>query len=197
MLLIDDSGSMFRPEADQDGLRYAAAASVVDLLRRLDVAALGVLHWGSYCPADLLLRPTTPQNVRGTDMALRMPSSPLGGTDLSGALRMAHSVTQEDVPHLQPNYLVITDGLESLGRSLQNAVTQLPDRSVRVLLVDRAGKCDSYSEQRWRQLSLGAFLRLVASDPDDWAWAAAVALFAGIGTAYPAIPDLSDRKYLW
>lgn len=197
MLLIDDSGSMFRPEADLGGLRYTAAASVADLLRRLDVAAMGILHWGSYCPADLLLRPTTPMNVRSVDMALRMPASPLGGTDLAAALRHAHSVAQQDVPHLLPSYLVITDGLESLGRSLEKTLAVLPPRSVRVLLVDRAGRCDRYMEQRWRELPLSSFIRLDANDPDEWAWASAVALFANLQTAYPELPEPSQRRYLW
>ena len=197
MLLIDDSGSMFMPGADKDGLRYTAAASVADLLRRLDVAALGVVHWGSYCPADLTLRPTTPMNVRGVDMALRAPASPLGGTNLSAALQYAHAVAQLDVPHLMPNYLVITDGLESVGRSLEKTLAILPSRSVRVLLVDRAKKCDHHTEQRWRSLPLSAFLRLDANDPDEWAWAAAVALFANLQTAYPHLPGQTQRKYLW
>lgn len=196
MLLLDDSGSMFQPEADREGLRYIAAESVVDLLRRMGVSALGVVHWGSRCPADLLLRPTTPGDIRSVDMALRMPESSLGGTDLSFALRFAHSVVQEDVPNLLPNYLVITDGLESLGGPLEDALAELPPRSVRLLLVDRAGQCDASTEQAWRNLPLSAFLRLDASDPDDWAWAAAIALFAGIGTSYPELPDPSAREYL-
>jgi hypothetical protein len=196
MLLIDDSGSIFRPEADLEGLRYIAAESVVNLLRRMGVSAVGVVHWGSYCPADLLLRPTTPRDVRRVDMALRMPASSLGGTDLSMALRFAHFVAQEDTPELTPNYLVITDGLESLGRSLENTLAKLPPRSVRVILVDRAGKCDDRMEQRWRNLPLSAFLRLDASDPDDWAWATAVALFSDIGITYPELPDPSAREYL-
>lgn len=195
MLLIDDSGSMFRPEADQGGLRYVAAESVVDLLRRIDVSALGIVHWGSYCPADLLLRPTTPHDIRGIDIALRMPTSSLGGTDLSGALRFAHSIAGEDAPNLTPNYLVITDGLESVGRPLESTLAKLPPASVRVLLVDRAKKCDAQMEQQWRSLPLSAFLRLDTDDPDDWAWKAAVALFSNIGVTYPSLPDTSSREY--
>jgi hypothetical protein len=196
MLLIDDSGSMFRPEADREGLRYIAAESVVNVLRRIGVSALGIVHWGSFCPADLLLRPTTPGDIRRVDIALRMPESSLGGTDLSAALRFAHAIAREDAPDLQPNYLVITDGLESLGRPLEDALAELPSRSVRLLLVDRAGQCDAYTEQAWRNLPLGAFLRLDTSDPDDWAWAAAVALFSNIGPSYPRLPDPSAREYL-
>jgi hypothetical protein len=196
MLLIDDSGSMFHPEADRQGLRYIAAESVVNLLRRIDVPALGIVHWGSYCPADLLLRPTTPHDIRRLDIALRMPPSPLGGTDLSEALRFAHSVAQEDMPGLVPNYLVITDGLESVGRRLENELSELPPRSVRVLLVDRAGKCGNRVEQQWRDLPLSIFLRLDTDDPDDWAWAAAVAVFANMTIKYPELPHPSSRKYL-
>lgn len=196
MLLLDDSGSMFRPEADQEGLRYVAAESVVNLLRRIGVSALGVVHWGSFCPADLLLRPTTPADIRGIDLALRMPQSSLGGTDLPSALRFAHSVAQEDVPHLVPNYLVITDGVESIGKRLHDAIARLPPRSVRLLLVDRAGNCDPNTEQAWRALPLTAFVRLDATDPDDWAWSAAVALFANLRTPYPSLPAVSAREYL-
>src|SRR5260370_38484367 len=46
MLLLDDSGSMFRPETDLGGLRYIAAESVVDLLRRIGVTTLGIIHLG-------------------------------------------------------------------------------------------------------------------------------------------------------
>jgi hypothetical protein len=196
MLLIDDSGSMYQPDADREGLRYIAAESVVNLLRRIEVSALGIAHWGSYCPADLLLRPTAPQDVRRIDLALRMPESSLGGTELSATLRFVHSIVHEDVPDLAPNYLVITDGLESVGRSLENTLAELPPRSVRLLLVDRAGRCDAQLEQRWRNLSLGAFIRLDADDPDDWAWAAAVALFSDLGIKYPVLSDKSARKYL-
>src|SRR5205807_2223690 len=121
-------------------------------------SALGIVHWGSFCPADLLLRPTTPGDIRRVDIALRMPESSLGGTYLSAALRFAHSVAQEDVPNLSPNYLVITDGLESLGRPLEDALAELPPLSVRLLLVDRAGQCDPYTEQAWRDLPLSAFV---------------------------------------
>lgn len=196
MLLVDDSGSMFRPEADQEGLRYIAAESVVDLLRRIGVSALGVVHWGGFCPSDLLLRPTTPEDIRRLDLALRVPESSLGGTDLPSALRFAQSVAQEDVPELSPNYLVITDGLESVGKPLEEALAELPPRSVRLLLVDRAGQCDANTDQAWQNLPLGAFVRLDASDPDHWAWASAVALFANLGTPYPGLPDLSARGYL-
>ena len=196
MLLLDDSGSMFRSETDQEGLRYIAAESVVDLLRRVGVSSLGVIHWGSSCPQDLLLRPTPPNDVRQIDKALRMPESSLGGTNLAVALQFAQSVVQNDVPDLKPNYLVITDGLESLGQSLKEALAELPSRSVRVLLIDRAVQCDAATERAWRSLPLGAFFRLATSDPDDWSWSAAVALFSGVSASYPELPDPSQREYL-
>lgn len=196
MLLLDDSGSMFRPETDQEGLRYIAAESVVDLLRRIGVSSLGVVHWGSSCPRDLVLRPTTPNDVRQIDKALRMPESSLGGTNLAIALQFAQSVAQKDVPNLKPNYLVITDGLESVGQSLEDALAELPSRSVRVLLIDRAGQCDAATERAWRSLPLGTFLRLTTSDPDDWSWSAAVALFSDVTGSYPELADPSARKYL-
>ena len=196
MLLLDDSGSMFHPEADQEGIRYIAAESVVSLLRQIGVLALGIIHWGSFCPADLLLRPTTPRDIRRVDIALRMPKSSLGGTNLPRALRFAHSIVQEDVPNLAPSYLVITDGLESIGRPLEEALAELPPRSVRLLLVDRAERCEGPIEQQWRKLPLGAFIRLNASDPDDWAWAAGIALFSDLKTPYPELPDPTKRKYL-
>jgi hypothetical protein len=196
MLLLDDSGSMFRPKTDLEGLRYIAAESVVDLLRRMGVASLGIVHWGSYCPEDLLLRPTTPSDIRRVDKELRMPESSLGGTNLAAALQFAQSVVQQDAPNLAPDYLVITDGLESLGERLEDALANLPPRCVRLLLVDRTGQCDAATERAWRDLPLGAFIRLDASDPDDWAWAAAVALFSDVGTSYPELPDLAAREYL-
>ena len=196
MLLLDDSGSMFRPETDLEGLRYTAAESVVDLLRRIGVSSLGIVHWGSSCPEDLLLRPTTPNDVRRVDKALRMPESSLGGTNLAAALQFAQSVVQEDTPNLAPDYLVITDGLESLGKRLEDALADLPPRCVRLLLVDRAGRCDIAAERAWRNLPLGAFIRLDADDSDDWAWAAAVALFSEIETPYPELPHLTAREYL-
>ena len=76
--------------------------------------------------------------------------------------------------------LLITDG-QDLGTGLEQALGQLPARSVHLILVDPSGDCWG-QEAAWRELPWGSFTRLESlSDRKRLAWESGTVIARSIG----------------
>ena len=162
--LIDDSGSMYGPWSDPSGIRYAAAESLLMLMRRHGGGRAGVIHWGDSVPRPLALAPVDVRRDRKVlQRALTIPAS-LGGTHLPRALLAAADhidVTPDDETAL---VFVVTDGIEDVTAETHAAVAALPPNAVHVLLIDRSNGCTDAMEAAWRGVAFGSFTRLRTFD---------------------------------
>lgn len=193
---VDDSGSMYGRHADDRGVRYAAARSVVDLMVRAGGGRAGVVHFGSTAPAELALAPVdVRRRRRALDAALRIPPS-LGGTDLASGLDRSRLLLEAPRTDEQQAVLVLTDGLQDTGLALRAAVERLPASSVHVLLIDHLHTCGAGLEASWRALPLGSFTRLPLDDPAQLSWLVADVLVRSRGLTLPPLSAPTLRRYL-
>ena len=184
---IDDSGSMYGPFGDPTGIRYAAAQSLVALQRRSGGGMVGVVHWGTSAPEELV----TPladvrRNRRRLTQGLRIPET-LGGNDMPAALRRVADlspVRQRDIPLT----FVITDGIEDVSPDTHAAVAALPRASVHLLLVDCSNGCSEEMEQAWRTVAFGSFTRLSHFDTASMAMTLATVYSESLGLSLAAHP---------
>ena len=178
---MDDSGSMYGTWGDPTGVRYAAARSVLEFLRRCGAGQLGVIHWGSTAPEELALPPTDVRKGRGQILkALRIPPT-LGGNNLGAALRLAAKWSCTLT-------VVITDGMEDFSLDLRRPIGALPEASIHVLLIDRSRGCGPEFEAQWRSLPLGSFVRLDDSDVLRMAHQIAELICRAVGARMPSLP---------
>jgi hypothetical protein len=154
---IDESGSVHGPDGtDPQGARSAACLSVVDLMRRHGGGRAGIVHWGNTAPASLALAPM-PVYHRRLQRGLELHPK-LGGTRPEVALTRVRKLIRENSSGRTLAVLLITDG-QNLGTGLDQALRQLPARSVHLILVDPSGDCWG-QEAAWRELPWGSFTRL-------------------------------------
>lgn len=179
MFAIDGSGSVHGPcGTDPAGARSAACLSVLDLMRRNGGGRAGVVHWGDTAPADLALAPM-PVRRRRLRQALSLQPM-LGGTNPAAALARVAQLTQAADPSRTLAVLMLTDG-QDLGEGLERELTQLPPRSVNLLLVDPSGDCYG-QEAAWRALPWGSFTRLEnLRDGKRVAWESGTVLAHSLG----------------
>jgi hypothetical protein len=192
---VDASGSMYGPFGDPEGIRYAAALSLIDLQRRSGGGQAGVVHWGTEAPREMV----TPlmdvrRGRRAFDSALQIPPS-LGGNDLPAALRRSAEVLSTATAGSTPLVFVITDGIEDVTPETHAAVAGLPPGSVHMLLVDRSGGCTSELETAWRAVAFGSFTRLPHLDTSDMALTFGRIYAQALGLSLsPTSPTTSRRK---
>lgn len=155
--VMDDSGSMYANWGDPTGIRYAAALSLLRLMREAGGGRAGVVHWGSSAPAALVVGPLSTRRRKPLTTSLSVPAVTLGGNDLPAALHRTSAHAARDRMLL---VYVITDGIEAVTDATHNAVATLPPDSVHLLLVDRAHQCDAAMEAAWRTVAFGSFTRL-------------------------------------
>lgn len=186
IFVIDDSGSLyFGAGGDTSGIRYAAAQSLVGLMRRAGGGAAAVIHYGSEAPAEMV----TPlldvkRDGRSLKRALRIPVPNLGGTNVASGLARCAPLLQGR-PTADPVVYLIGDGLESVSGSAHAALAALPPHSVHLLLVDKLGACDAALEAGWRSLPLGSVTRLDVFETKAMAWQLADIFAAAIGLQMP------------
>lgn len=167
VLIIDDSCSMYGFFwGDELSGRYAAARSLLELLRRSGPCSLGAVHYGDTAPASLALEP---RNIATDhDVVLRALSAPepLGGTNVAAALERSRIIAPPPAESTATAaYLVVSDGIEPVTAAIEAAVERLGAARVHLLLVDRAGGCTPQMEAAWRALQLGSLTRLKTFDP--------------------------------
>jgi len=161
IFLIDDSGSMYGFGGDNDAKRRACALSVVQLMAKGGGGRVGVVHWGSSAPEELVL-PLTPVSARRRiEQALEIPPT-LGGTRLCSGLERALGMIETPERHVL--VLVITDGLECPAENHARLVACLPPGSVHLLILDIGGGCTVTLEAAWQHVGLGSFTRLPHAD---------------------------------
>lgn len=195
VFLPDDSGSMYGTWGDEQGVRYAAALSVIDLMRRIGGGRAAVVHWGTEAPADQVLPLTNVRLGMGRlRKALQIPPT-LGGNNFPAALDRAAEVLEgSDRQRLQLVFGV-TDGIEYLSPGINASLARLPAGSVHVLLVDRSGGCNEELERQWRALPLGSFTRLDVLDTTRMAWQIADVTAAALGLSMPELkPPTPTQK---
>jgi len=188
VFLIDDSGSMYGTFGDPRGIRRAAALSVMSLLaaatpRSLAGARIGVVHFGSTAPDELILPLTDVRRRLVLERALALPLS-LGATNVAAALTRGREILVESADRL-PLVVVVTDGIEFVGDEVATEVNALPSGVVHVVLVDHGHGCDSELEECWSRLALGSFVRLDVLDTARMAWQAAEVVARAVGLAMP------------
>lgn len=176
---IDDSASVHGPDgSDPWRARNAACLSVIDLMRRHGGGRAGVVHWGGIAPAAFALAPMPVQRER-LRRGLRLQPS-LGGTQPAAALARVRTLIQGLGSGRTLVVLLLTDG-QDLGSGLEQALGQLPARSVHLILVDPSGSCWGH-EAQWRELPWGSFTRLEnLSDPTLLAWESGTVIARSIG----------------
>jgi hypothetical protein len=176
---IDESGSVHGPDGtDPQGARNAACLSVVDLMQRHGGGRAGVVHWGSTAPASLALAPM-PVYHRRLQRGLRIQPK-LGGTRPEVALARVRKLIRGNSSGRTLAVLLITDG-QNLGTGLDQALKQLPARSVHLILVDPSGDCWG-QEAAWRELPWGSFSRLESlSHHKRMAWESGTVIARSIG----------------
>jgi Mg-chelatase subunit ChlD len=184
---IDDSGSEYG--LDPTGMRYAAALSVLKLLRRRDDATVGVVHWGSTAPSELMLPLTPVTEHRSIEKALTIPEHGLGGTNVAAGLAAASNLLANRRRDARTVVVILTDGLEAVGPAAAQQISQLPLRCVHVVLVDPANTCSPDLEGGWRALGLGSFTRLEQIRTELMAWQIAEVVARAAGTAMPPLPN--------
>ncbi len=187
---IDDSGSMYGPWGDQHGVRRAVALGIVDLMRRGGGGRVGVVHWGSDAPRELVLPLTSVSRRRTIRDGLEIPPS-LIDNNLVAALARSGEVLRDRQPEGVPLVIVITDGIEEVGARVRTQLAKLPHGSVHVLLVDYSNNSVGY-EPAWRDLPLGSFTRLDL-DIERMTWQAAEVVVAAVGLSMPARSKLGPR----
>jgi hypothetical protein len=180
---IDDSASVHGPGGtDPGGVRNAACLSVTDLMQRYGGGRAGVVHWGDTAPASLALAPMPVQRGR---LRRRLRLQPvLGGTQPAVALARVRKLVQGTSSGRTLAVLLLTDG-QDLGGGLEQALAQLPARSVHLILVDPSGDCWG-QEATWRELPWGSFTRLEGlSDRRRLAWESGAIIARSIGLRLP------------
>lgn len=189
ILAIDDSGST--EVTDPGGVRYAAALSAVNLLRLRGDATVGVVHWGSVAPAELMLPLTSTAEHGRIAKALTTPEQSLGGTNVAAGLTSAAALLAARRPDAQPVVTILTDGIEEVGPAAASEISRLPKGCVHVVLVDPASACTPDLETRWRALGLGSFTRLDQVRTEPIAWQIAEVVARAAGTAMPLLANLN------
>ena len=185
--VVDDSGSLYYgPGGDDGGIRYAAALSLLGLLRRAGGGRAAVVHYGSAAPQGL----ATPlldakREWRRLKRALTIPVPDLGGTNVaSGLARCAETLAGAD--GADPVVYIVGDGLEAVSDTARAALAALPEGCAHLLLVDRTGACDGALEAGWRSLPLGSVRRLDVFDTRAMAWQLAETFAASIDLQMPS-----------
>jgi hypothetical protein len=180
---LDDSGSVYGPDGtDPWGVRNAACVSVIDLMQRHGGGRAGVVHWGDSAPASMALAPV-PVHRRRLRRELRLQPV-LGGTQPAAALARVRTLTQGTSSGRTLAVLLVTDG-QDLGAGLEEALGQLPARSVHLILVDPSGDCWG-QEAAWRELPWGSFTRLEnLGDRRRLAWESGAVIARSIGLKLP------------
>jgi hypothetical protein len=180
MFCIDDSGSVQPPHGtDPHGARYAAARSVLDLMRRHGGGRAGVVHWGDTAPAELALAPVQVRR-RGRQLERALAVRPqLGCTDPAVALARVRQLVPATSSDETLAVLLLTDGQDA-GDSLAQELAALPAGSIHLVLVDPSGDCWG-QEVAWRVLPWGSFTRLDRFDTPAVAFASGTALAHAIG----------------
>jgi hypothetical protein len=187
VFVIDDSGSLyFGAGGDTTGIRYAAAQSLIGLMRRAGGGSAAVVHYGSEAPAEMVTSLLhVKREGRRLKRALTIPVPNLGGTNVaSGLARCASLLQGREVPN--PVVYLIGDGLETISDTAHAAVATLPPKSVHLLLVDKLGSCDAALEAGWRSLPLGSVTRLDVFNTKTMAWQLADIFAASIGLQMPS-----------
>jgi hypothetical protein len=180
---IDDSGSVHGPDGtDPWGTRNAACLSIIELMGRHGGGRAGVVHWGNTAPASMALAPMPVHRGR-LRQALRLQPV-LGGTQPAVALTRVRKLIQGASSGRTLAVLLLTDG-QDLGTGLEQALGQLPARSVHLILVDPSGDCWG-QELAWRELPWGSFTRLESlSDRKRMAWESGAVIARTIGLKLP------------
>lgn len=190
----DDSGSMYGPGGDDRGVRRAAALSLVDLMKAGGGGRVGVVHWGSFAPQELVLPLTDVRRSNVIKNGLRIPPT-LGGNNLPAALMRTREVLNAgSAPDRVPLVLVITDGIEDVDDQAETEIKALPAGCVHVLLVDHSHGCGPDLEACWSKLSLGSFTRLDVIDTRQVAWQCAEVLATALGTHMPPLTPNNNQK---
>lgn len=176
---IDDSGSVHGLDGtDPGGARNAACLSVVDLMQRHGGGRAGVVHWGDTAPVSFALAPISVYRRR-LQRALRIQPK-LGGTQPTVALARVRKLIHGNSSGRTLAVLLITDG-QDLGTGLNQALRQLPARSVHIILVDPSGDCWG-QEAAWQELPWGSFTRLESLDDHKRvAWESGAVIADSIG----------------
>jgi hypothetical protein len=176
---VDDSESVHGPDGtDPGGARNAACLSVVDLMRRYGGGRAGVVHWGDTAPASMTL-PPLPVHLGRLRRGLGFQPV-LGGTQPAVALARVHKLIERTSSGRTLAVLLITDG-QDLGAGLEQALGQLPDRSVHLILVDPSGDCWG-QQAAWQELPWASFTRLEnLSDRRRLAWECGTVIARSIG----------------
>jgi hypothetical protein len=191
---VDDSGSMYGQWADDAGVRYAAARSVVDLMVRGGGGRAGVIHWGGTAPPEMALAPVdVKRGRRRLDQALQIPPG-LNWTDVVPALHLARELLTEAGGSRQA-VLVLTDGLQEPTAAVAAAIQQLPKGSVHILLIDHWHECTEELEAAWRAQPLGSLTRLTLNDPAQLTWEVADVLVTSCGVSLRPLPAQKRRRF--
>lgn len=194
VFLMDDSGSMYGTWGDDTGVRYAAAQSLVNMMRRSGGGRAAVVHWGTDAPTDQVLALTDIRRGTGKiEKALQIPPT-LGGNNLPRALDRAYEVLTIARPNEIPVVYVLTDGCEDLSADLVTPLRRLPGGAVHVLLVDRSNGCSPALEAEWQRLPLGSFRRLDHLDTAHLAWQLGDVLAETLGLQIPQYPTTTKKK---
>jgi hypothetical protein len=156
--VIDDSGSMYGSYGDDTGIRYAAANSLVRLMRRSGGGRAGVIHWGS-CVGGVLQITDIKKDRKEIDRALSIPPD-LGGTEMGPALSRAAEELSGLAAGETPVVFVITDGICDPDGYVTSAMANLPSSSVHLLLIDRSNCCSQGLEATWRATPASTVTRL-------------------------------------
>jgi hypothetical protein len=181
---IDDSGSMYAKWGDDDGVRYAAAQSLLGLMRRSGGGRASVLHWGSM-PGEQTPLLDVRRGAKKLDRAMRIPLS-LGGNNLPAALQAVGEQLGSPAADEVPLVFVITDGIEEVTTAMHDAVRALPAGCVHMLLVDKSCGCNAAMEAAWQTVAFGSFVRLSSFDTSRMAFELAGIFAATLGLGMPA-----------
>ena len=193
----DDSGSMYGPSGDPRGVRRAAALSVVQVMASGSGGRVGVVHWGSSAPPELVLPLTAVRRTKSVNAGLEIPPT-LGGNNFPAALARAREVLEAGGGGADriPLVLAITDGIEEVGVAAEAQLRLLPPSCVHVLLVDHSHGCSSDLEAGWSALPLGSFTRLDVLDTRRMAWQAAEIVAQAVGVHMPPLLPVRKRPSL-
>lgn len=185
--VIDDSGSLyFGAGGDTTGVRYAAALSLLGLIRRAGGGNAAVVHYGSNAPEELATPPLdAKRDWRQLKQALTIPVPNLGGTNVASGLARCAEALAGAGPG-DPVVYIVGDGIEAVSATARQALEALPPNSAHLLLVDRSGACDAALEAGWRSLPLASIERLEVFDAGAMAWQLAEIFASSIGLQMPS-----------